>query len=536
MAGRIYSVGIYARLSVEGSDRKNESIQTQIEIAKEYMKRQGDMVLYDCYSDLGKTGTNFAREGFERLMGDVRQRRVDCVVVKDFSRFGRNYIEAGNYIQKIFPFLGVRFISVTDGFDSLFAESDDIGINLKNLANEMYARDISLKVKSAKRAKRESGSYVGGIPPYGYGAEWICGKKCLFAEAGTAEVVRWIFAQYDEGRSFREIAESLYERGIHRPAEYRRYNHLCRQSGEMLYRWGRSSIKAVLTNLVYTGCTVLEGSRAENTHEAIISREQFCRIAGQFAERAEKTKEQELHPAFCVKTEKKDIFEGMLFCGCCGRKLGRRGTAKRAAAGQEAVHSRYFCRNSPKKDKHGCDVSTVSGNLLTEIVNVVLRREAAFRDILPEELVQENMKYANERKCQIQKEADALQRRLKNADWAGSEQYRKYREGILKREAFLEWKAQNEEEAGKTRASLEEKRGKLEEVCAEARRRNVMLRELAVFSGKAAADGELIAALIQRIELYPDKRVKITFRFAPEKSTIYLQSDFPGLVAHCPRN
>ena len=100
MAGRIYSVGIYARLSVEGSDRKNESIQTQIEIAKEYMKRQGDMVLYDCYSDLGKTGTNFAREGFERLMGDVRQRRVDCVVVKDFSRFGRNYIEAGNY----FPF------------------------------------------------------------------------------------------------------------------------------------------------------------------------------------------------------------------------------------------------------------------------------------------------------------------------------------------------------------------------------------------------------------------------------------------------
>ena len=113
--GRIYLVGIYARLSVDGekacgqgNSRKNESIETQIEIAKAYASQQEDMVVVDCYTDIGKTGTNFEREGFERLMRDVRTRRIDCVIVKDLSRFGRNHVETGNYIEKIFPFLGVR--------------------------------------------------------------------------------------------------------------------------------------------------------------------------------------------------------------------------------------------------------------------------------------------------------------------------------------------------------------------------------------------------------------------------------------------
>lgn len=107
---KIFSVGIYARLSVDHHEEKKESIEMQIEIAEKFIKMQPDFVLYDCYSDLGKTGTNFAREEFNRLMTDVRLRMVNCIVVKDFSRLGRNYIETGNYIQKIFPFLGVRFI------------------------------------------------------------------------------------------------------------------------------------------------------------------------------------------------------------------------------------------------------------------------------------------------------------------------------------------------------------------------------------------------------------------------------------------
>ena len=167
---KIYSVGIYARLSVDSSERKNESIETQIEIAKAFVKSQSDMILFDCYSDIGKTGTNFKREGFEHMMHDVRMRKIDCIIVKDLSRFGRNHIETGNYIEKIFPFMGVRFIAVTDNFDSmnLSGQNEIMSINLKNLVNEMYARDIALKVKSSRKAKWAQGSYTGGLPPYGY--------------------------------------------------------------------------------------------------------------------------------------------------------------------------------------------------------------------------------------------------------------------------------------------------------------------------------------------------------------------------------
>ena len=155
---KMYSVGIYARLSVDAKcmaceqARKNESIETQIEIAKAFVKSQSDMMIFDCYSDIGKTGTNFEREGFERMMRDVRTRKIDCIIVKDLSRFGRNHIETGNYIEKIFPFMGVRFIAVTDNFDSMniSGQNEALGVNLKNLVNEMYARDIALKVKSSR--------------------------------------------------------------------------------------------------------------------------------------------------------------------------------------------------------------------------------------------------------------------------------------------------------------------------------------------------------------------------------------------------
>ena len=146
---KIYYVGIYARLSVDSGDRKNESIETQVEIIKAFIARHDDMVIYAVYTDLGKTGTSFEREGFERMMRDVRARRIDCIIVKDLSRFGRNYIETGNYIERVFPFFNVRFLAVTDGYDSN-KSGEELLMPLKNMINEMYAKDLSKKVKTAK--------------------------------------------------------------------------------------------------------------------------------------------------------------------------------------------------------------------------------------------------------------------------------------------------------------------------------------------------------------------------------------------------
>lgn len=278
-AKKMYSVGIYARLSVNGNERKNESVETQVEIAKAFIGEHEDMVLVGCYTDIGKTGTDFAREGFERMMCDVRKRRIDCIVVKDLSRFGRNHIETGNYIEKIFPFLGVRFIAVTDNFDSMdLSGGNDIwGVNLKNLVNEMYAKDIGIKVKSAKKIRQEQGSYTGGKPPYGYRAQRVGDKRCLCAEEDCADVVRNIFGLFLGGRSINEIVAWLYVSSIATPMDYYRAGKLYYGENEQSRQWTKGTVKKILTNPVYTGCLPYGHS-----HEAIIGEEMFLKAAEKF--------------------------------------------------------------------------------------------------------------------------------------------------------------------------------------------------------------------------------------------------------------
>ena len=251
-----FRAGIYARLSVNGGERKNESVDTQIAIAKQYIREHPEIEFFGCYVDIGSTGTNFKREGFERLMQDVCKKRINCVIVKDLSRFGRNHIEAGRYIQNIFPLMGVRFVAVTDGVDTLEQTSgaDEMAIGLTNLVNEMYARDIARKVGSSKRCSQEQGGYTGGFAPYGYFADWTDGKRCLFICPETADIVREIYESFVAGSSRRQIVEALYERGVHRPCDYRETGHVYCQQGEPLTRWSSGTLKRMLMNPVYTGC------------------------------------------------------------------------------------------------------------------------------------------------------------------------------------------------------------------------------------------------------------------------------------------
>ena len=246
----ICKAGINARLSVDNYDKKNESIDTQIEIAKEYVRQSENITLVDCYTDLGKSGTNFEREGFGRLMTDVRRHKINCVIVKDFSRFGRNYIETGNYMEKIFPFFNVRFISITDDYDShrTEGENDTLTVNLKNIVNELYARDCAEKVREIKKSKLKQGCYVGGIPAYGYYGKWIDGKKVLFPEEGTSDVVREIYELFDGGNTIREIISRLYDKRVHRPKDYQSTGHVYCEEGEMLRQWSDQTIRTILTN------------------------------------------------------------------------------------------------------------------------------------------------------------------------------------------------------------------------------------------------------------------------------------------------
>lgn len=262
---KVYMAGIYARLSVDLDDRKRESIENQIAVAKRFTDSQKDMKIVDIYTDIGKSGTTFKRQGFERMMEDVRNKKINCILVKDLSRFGRNYIETGNYLEKIFPFLQVRFVSIIDDFDTLhiLEGREGLCIHLKNLMNEMYAKDIAKKVKSSKQVQKQSGNYMGSIAPYGYQIETNNNRRFLRTDK-TAEVVRNIYDKFLEGYSYKGIIKWLYEKKILRPEIYEKTGQMYAKKEEFL-PWAKQSIHYILTNPVYMGCICSEKIIEEDT-------------------------------------------------------------------------------------------------------------------------------------------------------------------------------------------------------------------------------------------------------------------------------
>lgn len=532
---KIYSAGIYARLSVDSGERKNESIETQVEIAKDFIGRQPDMELYAAYTDIGKTGTNFEREGFERMMRDVRRRRIDCIVVKDLSRFGRNHIETGNYIEKIFPFMGVRFIAVTDNFDSMgiAGQSGDVGggmdVALKNLVNEMYARDIAVKVRASRKAKWEQGSYTGGIPPYGYRAEWIGDKKCLFIEERTANIVRKIFELFLSGKNRKEIVVWLYENKVARPTQYHRTGQVyCLEEGR-LEQWSWASVKLVLTNPVYMGCLVQgctcgrnsmmrerraidsgDWSVKEHTHEAIVSEDTFFAAAEKF----------EKSSVYCNKNGfsktvpvDEDIFADILYCGDCGTKMRRVSAVKEfRSKGRVRTYS-YKCPKSDRIDSLKCGAKSITLNTLASIIKAVIRQEFILSGMYPKDFVELNSRERERIKEEWNAQLAMLERKLDGIRQLGSEQYLKYRMGEMDGESFKREKEENDKNAASIQEEGRAIAEKLERINSETARKNHFLNTLMKGSWEGELTAEAVRTLVERIEVYPKRRVKVTFAF-----------------------
>lgn len=530
-SSKIYSVGIYARLSIDTDERKRESIETQIEIAKAYIGQQDDMVLFDCYTDVGKTGTNFKRDGFERMMQDVRMRKIDCIIVKDLSRFGRNHIEAGNYIEKIFPFMGVRFIAVTDHFDSMDSsgQNEAWGMNLKNLVNEMYARDIAVKVKSSRKEKWEQGSYTGGVPPYGYRAEWIGDKKCLFIEETTSDIVKQIYEMFLSGKNMKEIVRWLYDNRIVRPTEYHKTGNIYCQEKETLTQWSRGTVKMILTNPVYMGCLVQgrtcgkdymlrdrhdidseDWSVKEHTHEPIISEEQFFQAAARF----------EKSSVYCNKDGysktvpvEEDVFAGVLFCGDCGSKMARVTSVKQFSSKDRVRTYSYYCPKSNRIDKEKCVAKSITLKTLQNIVKEAIRQEFALSAMRPKELVEQNNREAERQKEEWNRQLLEIERDVENTKKQASELYLQYRMGEMDEEGFK----QRKEENSKKTAALQRKAASITEqlkaIDYQTVQKNHFLRTLVKGNEKTELTAETIRTLIERIEVYPDHRIKVVFAF-----------------------
>ncbi len=295
---KIYHVALYVRLSVlDGGHKGSDTAETQELLLRSFIEGKACFSLFSVYVDNGETGVNFKRDGFERMMEDVREGLVDCIIVKDLSRFGRNYIETGEYLEKIFPFLGVRFIAVNDRIDTDNPASFDyLSLHLKNLVNDVYARDISAKIGTVLHEKQERGEFIGAWAAYGYQRSRE-DKHRLVIDEKTAPVVKDIFAWRLAGSSYGDIVRKLTEQGIPSPSKYRYMTGLVHHKRFMKTPWRVETIRWIVGNEVYLGHTV-QGRRreslflgerrkslqknkwivVENTHEAIVEQSIFNQV------------------------------------------------------------------------------------------------------------------------------------------------------------------------------------------------------------------------------------------------------------------
>lgn len=536
-----YSVGIYSRLSVDYDDKKSESIENQIEIIRQYITVQNNnsnkkqkFEIYDIYIDRGISGTSFERKGFERLMEDVRNRKVNCIIVKDLSRFGRDYLETGNYIEKILPFLEVRFIAVTDGFDSMSENVSEkkLEMNIKNLVNDMYVKDISKRVMAAKEIAAKKGEYIGSTAPYGYTAEEINGIRKLAIHPENAGTVRYLFESYVSGISYGEMSSCLYQKKVHRISDYNKYGHTYWKDGEILHQWNPGVIRGILSNPVYMGklvqCRKKSGLQegqtgngyvgenewiiVENSHEPIIEQELFDKVnAG--------LKRMEKKPAGKKKSRKgavrddENMFRHILYCGNCGSKM-------HAACYQSSVNGKksysYYCRKAYYIDGRKCSKNYIKEEQLAgcclEQIKQILREQNLSSGVLT---VMNNLECEKRKTAYLEEQNKIMQEKRKlSAQTAAL--YMQYKEGCVSSQEYASFRENRAEHENFCEKRMEELKRKIRKSEIRAEEQNKFLRSLQKAKGCKKLNIQLIESLIEKITVSSDGVIDIQFRFKNE--------------------
>ena len=386
---QVYRVAIYLRLSKDDGDfsvsgngkTESNSIHNQRELLMNYLAGHPEMELVGEYKDDGYTGTNFDRPDFQRMMMDIRKGLVNCVIVKDLSRFGRDYIDCGKYIEKLFPQLKVRFIAVNDHYDTANeSHSDSLVVPFKNLINDSYSRDISIKVRSNLAVKRQQGECIANFAVYGYMKD-PANKNHLVIDPYAASIVRDIFQWKIDGYSPGSIADRLNQAGVLSPMEYKkslglRFETTFKRAS--MAEWSHVAVGRILRNEVYTGVMVQgkrttpnyktriqvvkdesEWTRVEGTHEAIISRKDFELVQRLLQEDTRAgSSDSAVHP-LC----------GRVFCADCGAPLVRKPVTSR---GKRYV---YFVCSSYKNKSGACTQHRITEQKLYDSVLVAVRKQ-----------------------------------------------------------------------------------------------------------------------------------------------------------------
>ena len=532
---QIFKVAIYLRLSKDDGDlsvsengkAESNSIHNQRELLHNFLKQHPELELYDEYKDDGWTGTNFDRPGFNRMLEDIRQGKVTCVVVKDLSRFGRDYIDCGKYIEKIFPQLGVRFISVNDNYDTFaMSSSDNIVVPFKNLINDSYSRDISIKVRTNLEVKRRQGEFIGNFAVYGYMKD-PDDKNHLIIDETAAAVVRDIFKWKIAGLSPGSIAVRLNQQGVLSPMEYKRSKGSNFQSHfkkGTTAKWSHVAVRRILQNEIYTGVLVQgkrttpnhktkkiiyrnkeEWVRVEDTHEAIISRTQFHLVQELLQEDTRAAEEDTAVHPYC----------GRIFCGDCGAPAVR----KTVRSGKKEYV--YYVCGKNKADRDQCSKHSIREDVLDMAVLATIRRQIEV--ILDMDRALQDMERLAWERFEIKKidASIAIQEEIieKNNELRMGT-YEDFQAGILTRDEFVAVKSEFTARIAESQKAIERLTQSKSEIQQGLSEQQSWLNQFKEYENISDITRRVIVSLVERILVFEGNEIEVVFRYKDQLADI----------------
>lgn len=530
---KTYRTAIYVRLSVEDERKiECESVENQVKLLRDYVAGEPDLDEADLYVDRGITGTKFDRPEFNRMIADMRAGKLDCIVVKDLSRLGRNYLEAGNFLESIFPIFGIRFISVTDRYDSLTSKTTEDGliVPLKNLINEAYAKDISKKVSSSVLARQKQGKHIAGKPPYGYRKDPADPHHLIIDESARPIVVR-IFEERLAGKSFDKIAAGLNDEGIPSPGQIQYKNGYYKNDRYKGCLWSYAAIRKILMNRCYIGDMVQGKTRkafykgqskhivpedeyiiVEGTHDPIISRDVFDRVQKMFEETRKEAQARRDKQKPYEKPE--NFLEGLLVCGDCGRRLKYTTMPNK--------NSRIFYYTCPTSVSYGdkCSSKSISKRKMDAAVLEAVKQELAlYGDCLQSVRKINAGKESQDRHQELIAQAEQMKTEIDRISVKSGRLYEDFAEGMISEEDYLFAR----EEYRRKSAELEEAMNK---VLLEAEHYETsyggdrkMSEVYEQNQGCSELSKEVVDALVKEIRYFGKGRMEIRFRYEDEMQT-----------------
>ncbi|MDE6232093.1 MAG: recombinase family protein [Lachnospiraceae bacterium] len=529
----IYNTALYLRLSRDDTDidgrnkTESDSISSQRDLLRAFVQSHDDLQIFDIYIDDGYSGADFKRPEFIRMMADISSGKVNCVLVKDLSRFGRDYIEAGRLIQKTFPAFNVRFIAVTDNYDSLSADKTDTSLILpvKNFVNDSYCRDISMKVKAHQKVKRLEGKCISAFTVYGY-LKNPDDKNQLIVDDYAANIVKKIYAWKISGMSLFAIANKLNSLGILSPMEYKKslgMKYSTGFEGVSTAKWSAISIKRILTNRVYIGDmeqgkqekvsykvnkrvkkAEQEWIRVRNTHEAIISERNYNIVQEllQFDSR------------ISTDTETANLFSGILFCADCKAPMVKRINNYK---GNKKVF--YICQT--KNRSLGCSRHSIKEDVLKSIllkeIKLWLDLMASYSDVM-DMITKMNIDY--EQVVEYNTQIGTLRNEYNKYYKLISGLLTDLKEGLIDKAEFEEFQYLYTKKCEELEITINNQKEMIKKMFQNGVAAKTQLDKFRETADLGELTRELLVTMIRRVYVHEDKSLDIVFRFSSQLEKI----------------